>query len=62
MSDIAKGRVEFLQSNIIDSMDECYKRMNRFTWISIFSKLLKDNTIREQLRARGIHVREDDYR
>lgn len=62
MGDIASGRVETLQANIIDSMARCYQKMGWYTWRAVFSELLKDVTIREALKRRGIHVTEKNYR
>ena len=62
MSNIAKGRAQFLQRNIIESMYQCYKRMGWNTWRYVFRELLEDPTIREKLKTRGLHVTEDNFR
>ena len=56
MSDIASGRVEALQKGIIESMYRSYQRIPYYTWRRIFSELLKDVTIVNELRQRGLHV------
>lgn len=56
MSDIASGRVELLQNEIIESMYRAYTRLPYYTWKRVFSELLKDATIVNALKQRGLHI------
>ena len=59
---ISKGRVEYLQDSIIESMFRAYAQMDWYKWRIVFAELLKDETIKKELKQRGLHVDETTYR
>lgn len=57
---MGKGRTEFLQKNIIESMYRSYIVLDWKVWLRVYKELLEDSTILYELKRRGLHVSKDN--